>query len=134
MVQGKAVLGGAQIVLDCISVCPPGQGFPVDSCPTDTTGYVGHCPKLVTIFFCLWINSLPLNVASSFDLLPSQGGDQTFSDVFQHWKTKLVSFLEAGCGILEMNSSLVVSAACCDLVWEPPCAFLLVWSTGRVCT
>lgn len=90
--------------------------------------------NLLLFFFCLWINSLPLNVASSFDLLPSQGGDQTFSDVFQHWKTKLVSFLEAGCGILEMNSSLVVSAACCDPVWEPPCASLLVWSTGRVCT
>lgn len=90
--------------------------------------------NLLLFFFCLWINSLPLNVASSFDLLPFQGGDQTFSDVFQHWKTKLVSFLEAGCGILEMNSSLVVLAACCDPVWEPPCASLLVWSTGRVCT
>lgn len=101
MLQGKAVLGGAQIVLCCIGACPPGQGFPVESCPTDNTGYVGHCPKFVTVFFQLWINSLPLHVASSFDLLLEKGGDQTFSDVFQCWKIKLVSFLEAGCGILK---------------------------------
>ncbi|XP_050839130.1 zinc finger CCHC domain-containing protein 17 isoform X1 [Serinus canaria] len=42
---------------------------------------------------------------------------------------KLGAFLEAGCGILEMNGSLVVWSACCDLVWEPPCASLPAWSS-----
>lgn len=74
------------------------------------------------LFFSLWMNSLSLNVACFFDLLPSQEGDQKFSDVFQCWKIKL-SFLEAGCGILEMNSSLVGLGACCDLVWEPSLCF-----------
>jgi len=49
-------------------------------------------------------------------------------------ENKTLSLLEAGCGILEMNSSLVDLGACCDLVWEPPCASLLAWSPERVYT
>lgn len=47
---------------------------------------------LLLIFWGLWINSLPLNLACSFDLPSFSGGDQKFSDVFQCWKIKLGAF------------------------------------------
>lgn len=41
------------------------------------------------LFSSPWINGFSLNAACFFDLLPSQVGDQKFSDVFQCWKIKL---------------------------------------------
>lgn len=73
----------------------------------------------------LWINSLPLNLACCFDLPPFSRGRSKVFRCFPVLENKALSFLEAGCEILEMNSSLVVSSACCDLVWEPPYASLL---------
>lgn len=42
MLWGKITLRGAQIARYRISACPPGWGVPVESCPAETTGYVGH--------------------------------------------------------------------------------------------
>lgn len=32
------------------SARPPAWGFPVEICPAETVGYVGHCPEFVLIW------------------------------------------------------------------------------------
>lgn len=84
---------------------------------------------LLLIFWGLWINGLPLNLACSFDLPSFSGRRSNVFRCFPVLENKTLSFWEAGCGILAMNSSLV-SSACCDLVWEPPYASLLPGAPG----